>query len=67
MTNNATSKLAMLRQIGTLTGHVLRERVRPRYPTDLSEVPASPDHITPEYLTAALCAGAVLAHAECVF
>lgn len=47
----------MVRQIGSLAGHVLKERVRPVRPTDLSDVPASPDLLTEEYLTAALCAG----------
>ncbi|HTK65503.1 MAG TPA: aminoglycoside phosphotransferase family protein [Pseudonocardia sp.] len=50
------SKLNMVRQIGSLAGHVLAEKVRPHRPTDLSQVPASPDHLTTEYLTAALCA-----------
>ena len=52
------SKIAMVRQIGSLAGHVLREKVRPVRPTDLSQVPASPEHLTVDWLTAALCSRA---------
>lgn len=54
MPDRAT-KIAMVKQIGSLAGHVLKERVRPRRPTDLAEVPASPEHLTVEWLSAALC------------
>jgi len=57
MSNSTATKIAMVRQIGSLAGHVLREKVRPMRPTDLSQVPASPEHLTAQWLTAALCSG----------
>jgi len=44
-------------QIATLGGHVLWERIRRPIPTTLAEIPPSTAELTPEWLTAALCAG----------
>src|SRR5271163_4444801 len=57
MAGSLAIKSAMARQVAALTGHVLAEKLRPRRPTDLAEVPASPEALTTEWLTAALCSG----------
>jgi hypothetical protein len=57
MAGSLATKAAMAGQVASLTGHVLFEKVLPRRPTDLAEVPASPEALTPEWLTAALCSG----------
>jgi thiamine kinase-like enzyme len=50
-------RLELARMVGTVGYHVTKERLtRPR-PTTLREVPPSPDALTTEWLTAALCDG----------
>lgn len=56
MAGRLATKAALVRQIGSLTGHVLMEKVRPRRPTDLADVPSSWTALTNPWLTAALCA-----------
>jgi Phosphotransferase enzyme family len=49
---------AMVQSVGRLIAQMVKERVRPQEPPrDLSRVPRSADELTPEWLTAALCAG----------
>ncbi len=55
MAGSLATRAAMAWQVASLTGHVLAEKLRPRRPTDLAEVPTSPEALTNEWLTAALC------------
>jgi Phosphotransferase enzyme family len=56
MPNDATAaKIALAGQLGRLTIHTIRERIRPRYASTLDEVPQSAHHLTDAWLTAALC------------
>jgi Phosphotransferase enzyme family len=57
MATNLAAKAAMASKFASLTGHVLVEKLLPRKPTQLKDVPASPDVLTTEWLTAALCSG----------
>jgi len=48
-------------ELAALTGriayHVVKERITKPRPTNLRAVPPSPDHLTDEWLTLALCDG----------
>jgi hypothetical protein len=51
---------SLRRQVGAqlvrLTGHAALERVRPSRPTTVDQIPRSTEFLTPQWLTAALCA-----------
>jgi hypothetical protein len=50
-------KLRVAGLLARIGAHVVNERIRPRSPTNLADVPASVEALTPEWLTAALCKG----------
>src|ERR687895_509117 len=43
--------------LGRIAGHVAWEKVRAPHVRTIEDVPRTPDDITPEWLTKALCAG----------
>lgn len=55
MPSATTKKLEIVRLVGRLGAHAVREKVRPVRPTSIDQVPASPELLTVEWLTAALC------------
>ena len=55
MNDSSPGKTALLAQVGRLTASVVTERIRPRRPTTLDDVPSSVAHLTREWLSVALC------------
>ena len=49
------TKLDLAKGMARIGASVLRERLRPSAPTELSQVPSAPDTLTLDWLTAALC------------